>query len=117
MADIVIGNAFAAGTLKDRPKTVAFGRELLCRQDAEGYALVCLALAESEGPDWSAIKAQTTIMSGSEDKFSTPALCKIIAELLGHTTVNLVTFQGVGHWHTLENASESEKVLKNAVNS
>ncbi|KAK4696160.1 hypothetical protein P7C71_g1711, partial [Lecanoromycetidae sp. Uapishka_2] len=115
VADTVVGNAFAAKTLKERPEVVAFGRELLSRQNAEGYALACLSLAESKDPDWSAIKADTTIISGSEDKVSNPGVCKAIAELLGHTKVDIVTFEGIGHWHTLENASESVKVLKTAV--
>lgn len=117
VADTVVGNAFAARTLKERPEIVAFGRELLSRQNAEGYALACLSLAESRDPEWSAIKAKTTIVSGSEDRVSTPALCKAIAEELGHTKVDLVTFEGVGHWHTLENAKESAEVLKAAVSS
>lgn len=117
VADTIVGNAFAVKTLKERPETVAFGRELLSRQNAEGYALACLSLAESQDPEWSAIKAKTTIVSGNEDKVSTPALCKAIAEELGHTKVDLVTFEGVGHWHTLENARESAAVLKKVVSS
>lgn len=115
VADTVVGNAFAAHTLKERPEIVAFGRELLSRQNAEGYALACLSLAESRDPEWKTIKAKTVIVSGSEDKVSTPALCKAIAEELRHTDVELFTFEGVGHWHTLENAKQSAEVLRKAV--
>lgn len=117
VADTVIGNAFAAKTLKERPEIVAFGRELLSRQSAEGYALACLSLAESQDPEWKAVKAKTTIISGSEDKVSNPTVCKAIADLLGHNEVDFVTFEGVGHWHTLENAAESAQVLKKAIES
>ncbi len=117
VADTVVGNAFAAQTLKERPEIVAFGRELLSRQNAEGYALACVSLSESRDPEWSAVQAKTTIVSGSEDKVSTPALCKAIAGELGHTKVELITFEGVGHWHTLENAKESAEVLRKAVSS
>lgn len=117
VADTVVGNAFAPRTSEERPEVVAFGRELLSRQNAEGYALACLSLAESRDPEWSAIKAGTTIVSGSDDKVSTPTLCKAIAEELGHTKVEVVTFGGVGHWHTLEYANESAKVLRKAVSS
>lgn len=117
VADAVVGNAFAGKTLNERPEILAFGRELLSRQNAEGYALACLSLADSKDPDWGAIKAKTTIVSGSEDRVSSPSVCKAIADLLEHAEVNIVTFDGVGHWHTLETASESAKVLKTALQS
>ena len=50
VADTIVGNAFSAKSLKSRTEVVAFGREMLCRQDPEGYALACLALANSLDP-------------------------------------------------------------------
>jgi 3-oxoadipate enol-lactonase len=75
VADTVIGNAFAPKTLKERAEVVAFGREMLCRQGSEGYALGCEALASSQDPEWRAVKADTTIVWGKEDKV-TPLLRK-----------------------------------------
>lgn len=115
VADTIFGNAFAPSTLKYRPEIVAFGRELLSRQNAEGYALACLSLAESEDPDWTKIQAKTTIVSGSEDKVSNPTLCKTIAGLLKDTHVDLITFEDMGHWHTLEKPQDSAKVIKDAL--
>ena len=112
-ADTVIGNALAAETLKSKPAIVGYARELLCRQNAEGYALACEALANGEDPEWSAIKAETTIISGAEDKVSAPATCKAISESLGGAKV--ITFEGVAHWHTLENAVEAAQVVKKAL--
>ena len=117
VADTVVGNAFSAKSLKDRPEIVGFGRELLCRQDKEGYALACEALAESQDPDWANIKAPTVIVSGSEDKVSSPSVCQAFKGLLRNANVKIVTFEGVGHWHTLEDAQGSIKVLKDAMQS
>ena len=115
VADTIISNAFAASTLKSRPEIVSFGRELLSRQNPEGYALACLSLAGSEDPRWKSIKAKTTIVSGAEDKVSNPTTCKAIAENLGGSNVDLITWDGVGHWHTLENAIGSAHIVKEAV--
>lgn len=117
VADTVIGNALPAGTLKERPEIMDFGRELLSRQDQEGYALACEALARSQDPNWAKIKIPTVIVSGSEDKVASPPICKTIEELLQEAKVTSVTFEGVGHWHTLENAQESVKILKDAMQS
>lgn len=112
VADTIIGNAFSPLTLKSRSEVVSFGRELLSRQNPEGYALACLSLAESTDPDWAKIQAKTTIVSGSHDKISTPALCQTIAGLLEDARV--VTLEDVGHWHTLEAPQEVAQIVKQA---
>jgi len=115
VADTVVGNAFAANSLKSRTEIVSFAREMLCRQDPEGYALACESLANSTDPDWSAIKAKVSIVSGAEDKVSAPAVCNAIRDLLKGTQVEFETFENVGHWHMLENVKGSIEVLKKAV--
>jgi hypothetical protein len=81
VADTVVSNALASETPESRPKLAGFVRELLCGQDAEGYAMTWDALAAAEDPDWSAVKAKVTIVSGKEDKISVPATC---AGIRGH---------------------------------
>ena len=115
VADTVIGNAFAPSTLQSRPEVVSFGRELLCRQNPEGYALACMSLAESKDPDWTAIEAKTIIISGSQDKVSNPTLCQTIAGLMDHKKVEVIPFEDVGHWHTLEKPQEAAQVIRNAM--
>lgn len=116
-ADTVVGNGFAAKSFTSRTAVVGFGRELLSRQSPEGYALACLALAAADDPAWAEIQAPTTIISGSEDKVSSPATCSAIADLLGKNMRDLITWQDVGHWHTLENAEESAAVLRSVIAS
>ncbi|KAE9376458.1 alpha/beta-hydrolase [Stipitochalara longipes BDJ] len=112
VADTVISNAFAPKTLKERTEIVAFAREMLCRQDPEGYALACEALASSQDPDWRAVKADTKILCGKEDKVASPAVCEAIKANLTFAKVELETWENVGHWHMLENVSGSAKVLR-----
>ena len=115
VADTIIGNAFSPTTLKSRPEVVSFGRELLSRQNPEGYALACLSLAESKDPEWESIKAKTTIVCGAHDNVSSSALCEAISGLCNDAKV--VTFEDVGHWHTLEKPQEAAQVIKDAVKS
>lgn len=117
VADTVVGNAFAENSLKNRTEIVAFAREMLTRQDPEGYALACISLSNSADPDWSKITSRTTIISGAEDKVASPAVCTAIKENLKNAEVEYMTWENVGHWHTLENAVESAKVVKKAVES
>lgn len=112
VADTVISNALAPETLASRPEIAGFARELLCRQDSEGYAMACEALAAAEDPDWSKIKARTMIVSGVHDKVSAPATCDAIKDSLGGTDVELVSMDGVGHWHTLENAQRAGELVR-----
>lgn len=114
VADTVVGNAFSANSLKNRTEVVSFAREMLTRQDPEGYALACLSLAGSKEPDWGAIRAKTTIVSGKEDKVSAPPVCNAIRDNLANAKVEFLTWENVGHWHTLENAVESAEVVKKA---
>ncbi|KAJ9193919.1 hypothetical protein DTO166G4_5851 [Paecilomyces variotii] len=117
-ADAIASAALAPQTLASRPEIVGYVRELLSRQDKEGYAMGCEALAAATDPNWSKIRAnRIVIVSGEEDKVSAPATCRAIKESLGNRNVELVSWSGVGHWHTLEKASEAGKLVKDAAQS
>ncbi len=53
VAPAVVANALSETTRRDRPEVAAFVRELIMRQDPEGYARNCeaLAAATDPGPD------------------------------------------------------------------
>lgn len=117
-ADAIASAALAPQTLASRPEIVGYVRELLSRQDKEGYAMGCEALAAATDPNWSKIRAnRIVIVSGEEDKVSAPATCRAIKESLGNRNVELVSWSGVGHWHTLEKASEAGKLVKDVAQS
>jgi 3-oxoadipate enol-lactonase len=111
--DSVINNALAATTKTSRPEVVGFARELLTRQDAEGYALACLALGAAENPVWADIAADVTVVSGGQDKVSNPETCKSIVDSIKKG--NLVTWEECGHWHTLESALDSADIVKRSM--
>jgi hypothetical protein len=46
----VVANALSETTRRDKPEVAAFVRELVMRQDPEGYARNCEALAAATDP-------------------------------------------------------------------
>lgn len=113
VADTVISGSLSPTTLQSRPEVVGFARELLSRQQPEGYALACEALANSSDPEWDKIKAEVLIVGGADDKVSAaPTREAIAASLKEAKKVEQVTWENVGHWLVLENPKGSAEVLK-----
>lgn len=111
VVDAVIAGALPLQLLRNRPEVVGYARELLSRQDPEGYALACLALGTSEDPLWSKIEAEVIVVSGEEDKVSSPHTCKEIVRDLHQSKAKLISWKGTGHWHTLEAPLDCRKLI------
>ncbi|KAJ9605148.1 hypothetical protein H2200_010538 [Cladophialophora chaetospira] len=111
IADTVVGNAFAAESYKSRRGEVALAREMLTRQDPEGYALACEAAANSTPPAFDQIKAKVVVVSGKEDKVSTVQAGETTTQKLGSNAKQEV-FEGVGHWHMLEATEKAIEIIK-----
>jgi pimeloyl-ACP methyl ester carboxylesterase len=116
VADTIVLNALAVGTLESKPVVAAFAREMLCRQDPKGYALACDALAASEAPLWEEIRSKVAIVLEGEDKVSTSQVGDGIAALLSKAAeVDVLRLSAVGHWHILEAPEEAARLIKQAV--
>ncbi|KIW72214.1 hypothetical protein PV04_00424 [Phialophora macrospora] len=111
IADTVVGNAFAAESYKSRRGEVALAREMLTRQDPEGYALACEAAANSIAPDFGSIKGKVVVVSGKEDKVSTVQAGEATTQKLGSNATQEV-IDGVGHWHMLEAKEKAVEIIK-----
>ena len=116
VADAVLRGSLPAAVLESRPEIVGYARALVSSQDPEGYAQACEALAGSQDPEWGAIRAKVSIVSGKEDKVSTPELGQAIAGLLkGSGKVDVTTWDGAGHWLMLENPTGAVEVVREAM--
>ncbi|EXJ83055.1 hypothetical protein A1O1_06673 [Capronia coronata CBS 617.96] len=112
VADTVVANAFAAESYVSRRAQVTLARELLTRQDPEGYALAVEALAASSLPAWEPLRGKRIlILSGSEDKVSTVEAGQGSVKDIGSEAEQKV-LQGVGHWHMLEDATASVQAIR-----
>ncbi len=73
----------SAGTSSDskqrNPTAVAFVRESILRQDAEGYARTCEALAAGYPADLARITCPVLLITGADDTSTPPSLAQEIA--------------------------------------
>ena len=100
VADSISQGATADQAAQHNPLIRPLVRELLLGQHPESYAQACEALAAAENPDLSKIIAQTLLITGDEDKVSTPATNEAMKAELANAERHTVT--GIGHWHVLE---------------
>ena len=109
VAPAVVANALSETTLRERPEVAAFVRELVMRQDAEGYARNCEALAAATDPGPVAAGLPLLLVTGADDKVGPPEASQEIAEAHGGATVEILP--GVGHWTALEAAGPVTDLL------
>ena len=107
----VIANALSQATRRDKPEVAAFVRELVMRQDPEGYARNCEALAAATDPGPVAPDLPLLLVTGSDDKSAPPAVSQALAG--AHGSASLTVIDGIGHWTALEAAREvTDQLLK-----
>jgi 3-oxoadipate enol-lactonase len=96
VADTVARAATAEQAAIENPLVRPFVRELLLGQDPEAYAQACEALAAATNPDLAMIQSKVLLLTGGEDKVSTPASNEAMAAELGGA--ELLVAPGTGHW-------------------
>ena len=80
IADQIVANALSASTRANQPAAVAFVRESLMRQDPEGYARTCEALAKAEAADPRLIAAPALLVTGDADAVNPPSVGRDLAD-------------------------------------
>jgi pimeloyl-ACP methyl ester carboxylesterase len=107
----VVANALSETTRRDKPEVAAFVRELIMRQDPEGYARNCEALAAATDPGPVDPGLPLLLITGSDDKTGPPEVSQAIASAHGSATVTVI--DGIGHWTALEAARDvTDHLLK-----
>lgn len=111
VADAVMTNATSEATRRDHPATAALVRELVLRQDPEGYARNCLALAGATDPGPVDPSVALLLLTGDEDEVGPPQTGRALADAHGSAVVDVL--HGCGHWTALERPVEvTEHLLK-----
>jgi pimeloyl-ACP methyl ester carboxylesterase len=105
----VVANALSATTRRNKPEVAAFVRELVMRQDPEGYARNCEALAAATDPGPIDPALPLLLVTGSDDKVGPPAVSQALADAHGSATVQII--EGIGHWTALEAATDVTEYL------
>jgi 3-oxoadipate enol-lactonase len=98
----VVANALSETTRNNKPEVAAFVRELIMRQDPEGYARNCEALAAATDPGPINPSIPLLLITGTDDKVGPPAVSEQLADQHGSATIEIIP--GIGHWTALEAA-------------
>jgi pimeloyl-ACP methyl ester carboxylesterase len=107
IADQIVANALSASTRASQPAAVAFVRESLMRQDPEGYARTCEALAKAKAVDPSRIGAPALLITGDADTVNPPSVARELADRIRGG--RLATVDRGGHWLPIEKPVESNR--------
>jgi 3-oxoadipate enol-lactonase len=121
MHEIALGllqAALSADTRQRSPLAVAFVRESLMRQDADGYARTCEALAEAPAAPVEAIEAPVLLVTGDEDGVAPPQQVRAFADKLrAAKSVRVVVLPRCGHWTPIERPEECARELREFLGS
>lgn len=111
IADQVVAGGTSAETKAARPEVAALVREMIMRQDPEGYARHCDALAGAQAADVAQISVPVLMITGDEDNTS-PALASAVLKSK-FPNAELVILGRTGHWTTFERAGEVTEAIVN----
>lgn len=109
IADAVAAATTSSSTKSANPAAVAFVRETLMRQDPEGYARTCEALAGASAADHRLIKARCLIVTGEEDPVAPPSVAHALGDRIQGARVTIIA--RCGHWATVEKPAECSRCL------
>ena len=110
IADGLLRSSVSAETRAKRPAALAFVRESLMRQDPEGYARSCEALADMQSADTSRIACPALLVTGDEDVVAPPQAVRMMGERIAGSRVEVL--RGCGHWAPVEKPEECTGLLK-----
>jgi 3-oxoadipate enol-lactonase len=106
--------ATSADSRQRNPAAAAFVRESLMRQDPDGYARNCEALADAKPAAVERIEAPTLLVTGDEDTVAPPQAVRAMAERLTGVKagVRTVVLTRCGHWSPIERPEECSRELR-----
>jgi 3-oxoadipate enol-lactonase len=110
IAETLVQGAISAETRAKRRSAVGFVRESLMRQDPDGYARSCFALAEAVPADAARIGCPTLLVTGDEDIVAPPQAVRGMGEKIAGAQVEVL--RGCGHWTPVEKPEECMDLLR-----
>jgi 3-oxoadipate enol-lactonase len=110
LAETLVTAGTAYETRAHRLLAVALVRELLMRQDPDGYARTCEALADAEVADVSQIACPTLLVTGDEDAVSPAQSVRHLGARIPGSRVEILN--RCGHWTPVEKPEECVSLLR-----
>jgi 3-oxoadipate enol-lactonase/4-carboxymuconolactone decarboxylase len=101
IVDAVLARWFTLAFAERGRATIAYFRAKFLSNDAEGYALACLAIRDMDlRPKLGAIKAPTLVVAGAEDPVTTVAMGQDLAGAIGGARFEIIS--GAAHIPAIE---------------
>lgn len=110
IADAIVNGALSAATRRERPLAVALVRESLMRQDPDGYARCCEALADASAPAVESIACPTLLITGEDDAVAPAQSMRAIGDKIAGSRT--IVYPQCGHWTTFERPDDCIRDLK-----
>ena len=118
ITEALLDAALSADTRQRSPLAVAFVRESLMRQDADGYARSCEALAGAQPAALERIEAPVLLVTGDEDGVAPPQQVRAFADKLhAAKSVRVGVLPRCGHWTPIERPEECARELREFLGS
>ncbi|MBC5782671.1 alpha/beta fold hydrolase [Ramlibacter sp. USB13] len=109
----LVDAATSTDTRQRQPVAVAYVRESLMRQDPEGYARNCFALADCKPATVERIAAPTMLVTGDEDVVAPPQAVRNMAERFTQArSLRTVILNRCGHWTPIERPEDCARELR-----
>ena len=108
VADVATAAGLSSSTRATSPITVAFVRESHMRQDPEGFAQSCEALADGRRADLRLIRCPVLVVTGDDDAIAPPSVAQALADKLKGARVKI--FERCGHWTPVERPVDCGKL-------
>jgi 3-oxoadipate enol-lactonase len=109
VADAAATGGTSSASRNANPLLAPFVRESHMRQDVEGFAQTCEALAGGAGPDLRFLRCPTLIVTGDEDGVAPPTAAQALADKLKGSKLRVL--EHCGHWTPLERPQECARLL------
>ncbi len=100
VADAVAAAGLSTTTKSINPVVLAYVRESHLRQDPEGFAQSCEALADSPGVDLRRVRVPALLVTGEDDPIAPPTAAQALADAIRSAKVRILA--RCGHWTPLE---------------
>jgi pimeloyl-ACP methyl ester carboxylesterase len=100
VADAIAEAGLASATKLSNPVAFAYVRESHLRQDAEGFAQSCEALAAAKGANIGALRCPTLLVTGEDDPVAPPTAAQALADKIKGAKLRILA--RCGHWTPLE---------------
>ena len=113
IADAVATGGTSSTSRNADPLLAPFIRESHMRQDPEGFAQTCEALAGGQAADLRFLRCPTLIVTGDEDSVAPPSAARALADRLKGSKLKLL--EHCGHWTPFERAQDCAKLLSEHV--